>query len=76
MGKTLERAYLRALKLLNLRDFSGATGRGYSTLMAYRAGTRRVTAEAARELAGYLRGQTKELTAAAAALEAALDEEK
>ena len=76
MGKALERAYLRTLKLLNLRDLSNETGRGYSTLMAYQAGTRRVTAEAGRELIKYLRGSAKELTAAADALTAALDREE
>ena len=76
MGKALERAYCRTLKLLNLRDLSSETGRGYSTLMAYQAGTRRVTPEAGRELIRYLQGRAKRLTAAADALAAALDREE
>ena len=59
-----------------MRDVSHWTGRGYSTLQAYRAGQRRVTSDAARELVGYLRSQAESLTEAADKLEAALAKEE
>ena len=76
MGKALEKAYLRALGLLNVSEVARATGRAFRTLAAYRAGERRVTAEAARELVAYLQGRAKRLTAAADALAAALDRDE
>ena len=76
MSKVLERAYLRALALVSMRDVSRGTGRGYSTLQAYRAGERRVTSDAARELVGYLRSQAETFTEAARRLEAALAKEE
>lgn len=75
MGKVLAKAYERALDTLNLRRVAEWTGRGYSTLQAYRLGTRPVTPAAARELVAYLRYQAESFTEAADRLEAALAEE-
>jgi hypothetical protein len=76
MGKALEALYLKALDLLNLSDVSRETGRGYRTLKAYRGRDRRITSEAARELASYLRSRGRLLNEAADKLEAALAKEE
>ena len=76
MGKKTEDRYRKALELLNVKAVSRETGRGWRTLMAYRRSERRVTAAAARELVEYLRRQSSRFTAAADALEAALEEEE
>ena len=75
MGKEMEDRYLEALRLLNLSELARVTGRGYRTLKAYRIGERRITEAAVKELVEYLRDQSKEFTAAADALAAALEEE-
>ena len=76
MSKTLEKAYLKALGFLNVSAVARATGRAFRTLAAYRAGDRRVTAEAARELVAYLRSHADLLTKAADRLEAAVTREE
>ena len=76
MGRQTEDRYLKARRLRNLSDLAKATGRGYRTLMAYRNGERRITEAAVKELVEYLRDQSKEFTAAADALAAALEEEE
>lgn len=71
MSKRLTKAYLKALELVNLSQLSRATGRAYRTLQAYRKGDRRVTEQAAQELADYLRGRSQEFVHAADILDAA-----
>ncbi len=75
MKTQLTQSYLRALKLVNLSHLSKESGRAYRTLQAYRMGDRRVTEEAAQELAEYLKRRTDSLSAAADRLKAALPEE-
>ena len=75
MDDRLRTRYLKALALVNLADAARETGRGYRTLHAYLRGERRVTHEAARELIRYIRARATQLTAAADALEAALNKE-
>ena len=74
MGTRVEDAYLTALDRLNVRRVADVTGRGLRTLHAYRRGERRITENAARELVEYLRAMSSDLTKAADALEAALQE--
>ena len=76
MGKKTEDRYRTALELLNLKEVSRQTGRGWRTLMGYKRSERRVTEPAARELIDYLRHRSTRLTAAADALEAALEQEE
>jgi hypothetical protein len=76
MSKALERAYLAALRLVNVSDLARATGRAFRTLASYRAGERRVTPEAARELVTYLRSRADHFTRAADKLDAALAREE
>lgn len=75
MGTPMEDTYLAALDRLNVRRVANTTGRGLRTLHAYRRGERRITKDAVRELLGYLRAMSSDLTRAADALEAALLEE-
>ncbi len=72
MRTQLTQSYLRALELVNLSHLSKETGRAYRTLQAYRRGERRVTEQAAQELAGYLRERSQDFVHAADTLEAAL----
>lgn len=67
--------YLGTLRLLNLREVSRETGRGYRTLHSYLRGERGVPREAAHELLAFLRSQASTLTRAADAMEAALTKE-
>ncbi len=75
MGRHMERAYLKALDMLNVSEVSRETGRAVRTLQAYQLGERRITEAAAGELVEYLQVRSKELAAAAAALAAALAKE-
>ena len=68
--------YLKALKLLNLRDLSRKSGRGYRTLHAYLRKEFNPSKEAMRELVEYLGAEAQMLTAAKEELEAALEERK
>ena len=72
MSNKLTQSYLEALELVNLSHLSKESGRAYRTLQAYRMGDRRVTEQAAQELAGYLRERSQDFVHAADALEAAL----
>ena len=76
MGKRTEDRYRKALGLLNVKEVSRETGRAWRTLMAYKRSERRVTESAARELLDHLRDRSQQLTAAADALEAALEQEE
>ena len=76
MGKRTEDRYRKALELLNVKEVSRETGRAWRTLMAYKRSERRVTESAARELLAHLRHRSHQLTAAADALEAALEQEE
>jgi hypothetical protein len=76
MGKKLTRRFLKALHLVPLTDIAEGTGRGYSTLQAYKYGQRRVTAAAARDLARYLREMADEFSRIADQLEEAADQEE
>ena len=64
--------YLEALKLLNLKDLSRKTGRGYRTLHAYLREEFNPPESAMRELIEYL----KEFTTASESLEEALHREE
>ena len=64
----------RVLELVSLTEVAAGTGRGYSTLQAYKAGTRNPSSAAAREIAAYLRDRAEEFSEIADALEAAADE--
>lgn len=75
MGRLVERAYLKALDMLNVSEVSRETGRAVRTLQAYQLGERRITEAAAAELVEYLQVRSKKLAAAAAALAAALEKE-
>ena len=75
MGNLLEDSYLGALGLLNLKDLARESGRGYRTLHSYRLGERRISEAAVREMLEYIRERSEKLTAAANALEAALEQE-
>ena len=72
----LKDRYLEGLSQVSLTGLARGTGRAIRTLTAYRRGERRVTEAAARELVGYLRSRSESLSAAAAALEAALEKEE
>jgi hypothetical protein len=76
MPNTAQDLYLGALKLVNLSDLARATGRGYRTLTAYRKGEFNPSRGAMEEALGYLRTRAETLTAAADALEAALNKEE
>ncbi len=76
MGDRVTARYLEALGLLPLADLARGTGRAYPTLQAYKYGERRITENAARELAAYLRQRAGEFERAAEAIEAALAEEE
>ena len=78
MRKQLERAYLGGLGLLLLRlaDVAKQMGRPYRTLQSYRLGERRVTPDAGRELAAFLRARAVVLTTAAERIEAAIHSEE
>lgn len=67
--------YKAALHELNLREVARETGRGYSTLQAYLAGTRRVTDGAVRELVAFLRERAERYNSTADALEALTESE-
>lgn len=71
----LNEVYRRALEAARatLGDVAEASGRTYRTLRAYRYGDRRVTPDAARDLATYLRQRSEELAEAAERLEAVAD---
>ena len=75
MGKKTEDRYRDALDLLNLKEVSRETKRGWRTLMAYKRSERRVTDAAAQELIEYLQSQSSRFTAAADALAAVLEQE-
>ena len=68
--------YLEALGLVPLAEIARGTTRSYPTLQAYKYGERRITEDAARELASFLRDRAAEFTDAADAIEAALAEEE
>lgn len=74
MESQLRELVRQALVLLPLADWAEGTGRGYSTLQAYRSGDRNPTPAAARELATYLRSRAEEFSEMADALEAAAEE--
>ena len=71
MSNQLTQSYLKALELVNLSHLSKESGRAYRTLQAYRMGDRRVTEQAAQELAGYLRERSQDFVDAADTLDAA-----
>lgn len=75
MGESVRDRYLKALNLVNITELARETGRARSTLHAYAAGDRRVTAAAAREMATYLQDRSEELADAASEIEAALAQE-
>ena len=71
VGEQLRRRFNRAADLLtgSLEDVARAIGRARRTFFAYRSGERRVTPEAARALARYLRLRAGKLREAADDLE-------
>ena len=71
-----ERAYFAALELVTVLDLARKSGRGLSTIQAYKTGTRRVTADAGEELVSYLRERAAAFTKAADKLEAATKQER
>ncbi len=78
MRKDLRTAFIGALELARatIGDIGEAIGRSYRALMSYRSGERRVTPDAARLLAGYLRSRSEMFTAAADELDAAAQKEE
>ena len=77
MDKNLRSVFVRAsiLALASLRDVAGGIKRVRRTVQMYRAGDRRVTPGAARDLAAYLRERAEAFQAAADELERAAEEE-
>ncbi len=77
MGKNLRSVFVRAssLALASLRDVARGIKRVRRTVQMYRAGHRRVTPGAARDLAAYLRKRAEAFQAAADELERAAEEE-
>ena len=77
MTNRLLASFRKALKvaLANRRDVARALGRGYRTVQSYERGERRITVEAARALARYLRSRARAFQQAAAKLEAVADKE-
>jgi len=75
MGDKVISRYLEALELVSLAEIARGTSRSYPTLQAYKYGERRITEDAARELASFLRSRAAEFHEAADAIEAALAEE-
>lgn len=75
MQDELTDLYRKALELAvpTVRDLADALERSERTLHAYKAGERRVTLEAARELARLLQGRSEQLTRVARELEAAAE---
>jgi hypothetical protein len=78
MRGNLRSLFGRAARLStgSLDDVAEGTGRGASTVYAYLSGARRVTPEAARALAAYLRKRARAFTKAADQLDAAADREE
>ena len=67
---------MEALALVSLSDVGRGTSRARSTWQAYKLGQRRITLDAARELADYLHGRAEQCTEVADALQAAVDQEQ
>ncbi len=78
MSKDLRTAFIGALELARatIGDIGEAIGRSYRSLMSYRSGERRITPDAARLLASYLRSRSEMFTAAADELEAEAESEE
>ncbi len=76
MGDKVTARYLEALALLPLTKIAEGTGQAYPTLQAYKYGERRVTTDAARKLATFLRDRAAEFEQVAEALEAAIAAEE
>lgn len=76
MSNKVEQRYREALERINASALARWGSRALRTIQAYAGGDRRVTADAARELVAFLRHRSEELTTAADALEAALEEEE
>ncbi len=77
-NETLRSLFVRAtdLAMASLNDISKAMGRVRRTLQMYRGGHRRVTPDAARSLALYLREQATAFEEIADELERTADEEE
>jgi len=75
MEKKVTALYLNVLDRVPMAEIARGTSRSYPTLQAYKYGHRRITEDAARELAEFLRNRAAEFTDAADQLEAALAEE-
>ncbi|MGH7966411.1 MAG: helix-turn-helix domain-containing protein [Candidatus Binatia bacterium] len=73
MPPRLETSFLRGLRLAlaTRRDMARGLHRSYRMVQAYERGERRVTAEVARALAGYLRERAARMLRVAEDLEAA-----
>jgi hypothetical protein len=78
MQNRLRAPFAKALELAtaSILDVAEGIERGYRTLTAYRRGDRRVTPNAARRLAAYLRERARAFNIAADRLDAAADEEE
>jgi hypothetical protein len=78
VARRLTRLFLRALKLarVSMRDVARATGRGYRSIQAVKAGEYEATPDAARDLARYLRSRGRVFSRMADALERAADQEE
>jgi hypothetical protein len=78
MRNSLRHPFARAARLAtaSLDDVAESMGRGASTLFAYLSGGRRVTPDAARALAVYLRKRARDFTRAADSLDAAARKEE
>ncbi len=76
--ESLRSLFVRAtdLAMTSLKDISEAMGRVRRTLQMYRAGQRRVTPDAARALALYLREQARAFEGIADELERTADKEE
>jgi hypothetical protein len=77
MKNRLRVPFAKALDLATAStvDVAKGIGRGYRTVMAYRRNDRRVTPDATRRLAVYLRERARAFSKAADELEAAADKE-
>ena len=73
MDEELTKRDLEACSLLNVSEFARESSRTLRTVQMYLAGDRRVTRDAGRELLEYLRQRCEDLTAAADALQAAIE---
>ena len=76
MHDRLKARFMEGLELVSLSELGRGTSRARSTWEAYKLGQRRITLDAARELADYLHGRAEQCNEVADALQAAVDQEQ